>query len=64
MILWCKGCGALIGLRPPVHDWTIDRDCYCTICVESQSPAIAKKMEVIVEKDQELVSDESKMVAS
>ena len=64
MVLWCKGCGALIGLRPPVSDWTIDRDCFCTICVESQSPTLAKKMEVIVENDQELIGNEKKLIPS
>jgi hypothetical protein len=51
MVLWCRHCGALIGVRPPLEDWTVDRNCLCAHCVESQ-PVIAKKMERAVEREQ------------
>jgi hypothetical protein len=36
MVFWCKNCGAFMGLRPPVRDWTIDRNDYsCARCIES-----------------------------
>ena len=40
MILWCKSCGAYMGVRPPLNDWSIDRENICGVCTEK-----AKKLE-------------------
>ncbi len=32
MVLWCKGCGAYLGLRAPFEDWTTDRNALCKHC--------------------------------
>jgi hypothetical protein len=37
MVLWCKECGALVGLREPVTDWTTDRNGVCTLCLCKQA---------------------------
>ena len=33
MVLWCKLCGAYIGLRAPLQDWRVERDSICARCV-------------------------------
>ena len=35
MVLWCK-CGAFMGLREPVHDWSTDRTGVCIDCTNKQ----------------------------
>jgi hypothetical protein len=42
MVLWCRSCGALIGLRPPIYDWTVDRNRSCVYCASSEPPAVEK----------------------
>jgi hypothetical protein len=32
MVLWCKVCNALLGLRMPYSDWTTDRTGFCPSC--------------------------------
>lgn len=34
MVLWCRCCGALMGVRYPYTDWTVDRDSLCPACAE------------------------------
>ena len=34
MVLWCKLCGALMGPREPLDDWSTDRDAICESCAE------------------------------
>ena len=34
MVLWCRCCGALVGVRYPYSDWTVDRDSICPACAE------------------------------
>lgn len=36
MVLWCRCCGALIGVRYPYTDWTVDRDSVCKSCAERE----------------------------
>ena len=35
MVLWCKTCGAFIGLREPYSDWSVDRVASCEACIET-----------------------------
>jgi hypothetical protein len=32
MVLWCE-CGAFMGVRKPLDDWTVDRTGLCPECV-------------------------------
>ncbi len=32
MILWCKQCGAYIGLIEPLDDWGLNRQAICMPC--------------------------------
>ncbi len=32
MVLWCRTCGAFLGLHEPFDDWTTDRNALCTKC--------------------------------
>ena len=32
MVLWCKSCGAFMGVREPFEDWTTDRNALCQHC--------------------------------
>ena len=34
MILRCKTCDALIGVRPPYNDWSADRASLCPQCAK------------------------------
>lgn len=39
VVMWCKNCGALLGLRQPLVDWSTDRTGSCQSCTEcSQDP--------------------------
>jgi hypothetical protein len=37
MVLWCRVCAALIGVRYPYHDWHVDRDAVCVLCAEKEN---------------------------
>lgn len=52
MVLWCRNCGALIGLRPPLEDWTVDRNVLCALCVDREYPGATKQIEQLIEKEQ------------
>lgn len=32
MVVWCRVCGALMGVREPYTNWTVDRNALCAIC--------------------------------
>ena len=32
MVVWCRICGALMGVREPYTNWTVDRDALCPVC--------------------------------
>jgi hypothetical protein len=34
VVLWCKECGALQGLRQPMNDWSTDKDGICPACLK------------------------------
>jgi hypothetical protein len=36
MVLWCRCCGALVGICYPYTDWAIDRDAVCPSCAERE----------------------------
>jgi len=46
MVLWCKMCGALIGLREPVFYWYIDRWAICQYCARDALGAESSKPEL------------------
>ena len=55
MILWCKSCAALIGLREPFTDWKVDRTTtLCTSCM------VAKAEEENINLDDSAVYDSLK----
>jgi hypothetical protein len=37
MVIWCKTCGAFLGLREPFDDWTTDRNVLCHHCAPKKS---------------------------
>jgi hypothetical protein len=39
VVMWCRSCGALLGLRRPFYKWTEDRDGLCPLC--STQPKLA-----------------------
>lgn len=39
VMYWCRTCGAVIGLREPLTDWTIDRSQLCQTCKDKLSSA-------------------------
>jgi hypothetical protein len=45
MVLWCRACGALIGIRYPYTDWTVDRDTLCPSCAEQEHVLAQDKRE-------------------
>ncbi len=32
VVMWCRSCGALVGLRQPFTEWTADRTGVCPLC--------------------------------
>ena len=34
MVLWCKSCNALLGLRDPLENWSTDRTGLCQACLK------------------------------
>ena len=36
MVMWCKGCGAFLGLREPLHDWAEDKFAICVDCAKKE----------------------------
>jgi hypothetical protein len=36
MLLRCKVCNILIGVRPPFDNWSADRTALCPTCAKSQ----------------------------
>jgi hypothetical protein len=42
MILWCKVCCALMGLREPLDDWSTDPNGICPACADPQLLAMPK----------------------
>jgi hypothetical protein len=34
MVLWCKVCNALLGLREPLQDWSTDNTGICQHCLK------------------------------
>jgi hypothetical protein len=36
MVLRCKRCNLVIGLREPITNWSIDRTAVCSPCLEKQ----------------------------
>jgi hypothetical protein len=34
VVMWCRKCGALLGVTQPVQDWSSDESSYCTGCRE------------------------------
>jgi hypothetical protein len=43
MVAWCKVCGAFIGLREPLSDWSTDRGGICAVCAEKETPKPANE---------------------
>jgi hypothetical protein len=38
MVFWCPTCGAFLGLRDPVTNWSIKRNLCCPACVSNGWP--------------------------
>ncbi len=38
MVFWCPTCGAFLGLRDPLTNWSIRRNCCCPACVSKGWP--------------------------
>ena len=36
MVLWCRSCNALIGVREPISNWATDRTGICALCLEKE----------------------------
>jgi hypothetical protein len=36
VVMWCKSCGALMGVREPMSDWSPDRTGLCPACAKMQ----------------------------
>ena len=43
VVMWCKVCGALLGVREPLLEWTSDRNNLCPACSEKVCPACREK---------------------
>jgi hypothetical protein len=36
MVMWCRICGMMLGVREPYADWSVDRNTLCPICAERE----------------------------
>ena len=36
MVLWCRKCNALLGLREPITNWSTDKTGICQTCLETE----------------------------
>jgi hypothetical protein len=63
MVLWCWLCGASIGLRPPLEDWTVDRNGVCPSCTERE-PSLTAIIERVIEPAKKSDSGEGKIIDS
>jgi hypothetical protein len=43
MALWCMRCGAFMGLREPIHDWSTDRTGLCVHCSENEMQSVVQE---------------------
>lgn len=57
MVLWCK-CGAFMGLREPLNDWTTDRSGICPECTKKQITDVLLTEIPTSEKPTKIVSEE------
>ena len=55
MVLWCKKCNALIGVRDPVTNWATDRTTICAVCLQKTN---------VTPLDPEKIADEGTSVQS
>lgn len=56
MVLWCKKCNALMGLGPPLEDWSTNHQNFCKEC----STEHINGMNVTPEAEPETILFESK----
>ena len=52
MVVWCRICGALMGVREPYTDWVIDRNALCACCAEHEQ--LISIQEALAESEVEL----------
>lgn len=48
MVLWCKNCGALVGLKEPLHDWSTDRTAVCVECAKKNVGPTFAEMRIVI----------------
>jgi hypothetical protein len=48
MVLWCKSCGAFLGVKEPVSDWSVDRTVLCQECTKKQIGLTPVEIEKLV----------------
>lgn len=36
MVIWCRICGALMGIREPYTNWAVDRNAMCPLCADQE----------------------------
>jgi hypothetical protein len=56
VVLWCEKCGALIGVRQPVHDWRSEPG-VCPDCIAKLSAEIPKFVQDELEQASEADED-------
>ncbi len=45
VVMWCNGCGALLGLREPIADWNTERTGFCVNCAERNNKTFKRRIE-------------------
>ena len=51
MVVWCRICGALMGVREPYTDWSVDRNALCPRCAASEHLITVDESMSLAEKD-------------
>src|SRR5215510_11760072 len=46
MVLWCRACGAIMGVHEPYCDWRADRNGLCPGCAEKEKLLVFADSEI------------------
>jgi hypothetical protein len=50
VVLWCSVCGALMGVKEPIQDWSTSKSGVCPACLKRLSHALPPDVKKELEK--------------
>jgi hypothetical protein len=58
--MWCRRCGALLGVRDPIADWSADQNGLCLDCAEEANDQQTGEEEVTDVKKENAEAQEAR----